>query len=187
MGRTLIAALFLAGSIAGAQPTSAIQAARNTAAVASARNAELDAQQQQVTTTVANANTDDSSAVRTDSAAMTRAAATRALPALTREVFQYDGGGRRDPFLSLSKSGALRPLITDLTIQVIIGGGSSNAMAILHDKVTKDQYRIRVGNTVGRYRVLKINEKTVIFTIEEFGFSRQETLSIGDTSNERGQ
>jgi len=38
-----------------------------------------------------------------------------AAPVLVREVFSYEGGGR-DPFLSLLKSGDIRPLLSDLRL-----------------------------------------------------------------------
>ncbi len=47
---------------------------------------------------------------RADSA---RATDSTAAPRLVREVFSYEGGGR-DPFLSLLKSGDIRPLLSDL-------------------------------------------------------------------------
>ena len=36
-------------------------------------------------------------------------------PVLVREVFSYEGGGR-DPFLSLLRSGDIRPLLSDLRL-----------------------------------------------------------------------
>ena len=38
-----------------------------------------------------------------------------AAPVLVREVFSYEGGGR-DPFLSLLRSGDIRPLLSDLRL-----------------------------------------------------------------------
>jgi hypothetical protein len=40
---------------------------------------------------------------------------------------------------------------------------------------------------IGRMRVAAIEPKRVMFTIDEFGFSRQETLVIGDTTKVRKQ
>jgi hypothetical protein len=57
-----------------------------------------------------------------------------------------------------------------------------NSVAVLRDVNTKDQYRVRVGNTLGRMRVSAISPKFVTFTIEEFGFSRQENLTLGDSN-----
>jgi hypothetical protein len=117
-------------------------------------------------------------------AAPVAATATTPLPAdtgakvlINREVFQYEGDGRRDPFVSLFASGDLRPLLTDLKlVAVAYDPRGQNSVAVLRDVTSKDQYRVRAGQTIGRMRVAAIQEKAVIFTIEEFGYSRQEIL-----------
>jgi hypothetical protein len=50
---------------------------------------------------------------------------------------------------------------------------------------SKEQYRVKLGQVLGRMRVARIQPKIVTFTIEEFGFSRQEALSLGDPSQAR--
>ena len=62
-----------------------------------------------------------------------------------------------------------------------------NSVAVLRDIGTKDQYRVRVGQSLGRMRVSSITPRTIVFTIEEFGYSRQETLALGDSNKERKQ
>jgi hypothetical protein len=107
---------------------------------------------------------------------------------LSREVFQYDAGGRRDPFVSLLNTADLRPLLTDLVlVHIIYDARGGNSVAILRDAKTKDQYRIKAGQLIGRMRVAAIEAKRVLFTIDEFGFSRQETLVFSDTTNVRKQ
>lgn len=115
------------------------------------------------------------------------AAATAPLPAvdttprvlINREVFAYEGEGRRDPFVSLLTTSDLRPLLTDLKlVAVAFDPRGQNSVAVLRDITSKDQYRVRVGQAIGRMRVAAIQEKAVIFTIEEFGYSRQEILPI---------
>ena len=115
------------------------------------------------------------------------AAATAPLPAvdtaprvlINREVFSYDGDGRRDPFVSLLTTSDLRPLLTDLKlVAVAFDPRGQSSVAVLRDITSKEQYRVRVGQTIGRMRVAAIQEKAVIFTIEEFGYSRQEILPI---------
>jgi hypothetical protein len=107
---------------------------------------------------------------------------------IEREVFDYDAGNRRDPFVSLMTSSELRPLITELKLVAVaydpVGG---NSVAVLRDLTSKEQYRLRVGQTLGRMRVAAIHEKEVVFTIEEFGFSRQEVLSMVDTTRTKSQ
>jgi hypothetical protein len=96
---------------------------------------------------------------------------------INREVFQYAGDGRRDPFVSLLTTSDLRPLLNDLKlVAVAFDPRGQNSVAVLRDITSKDQYKVRVGQTIGRMRVAAIQEKAVIFTIEEFGYSRQEIL-----------
>jgi hypothetical protein len=121
-------------------------------------------------------------------ATTTRAPAKGPLPAplpvdtapkvlINREVFQYAGDGRRDPFVSLLTTTDLRPLLNDLKlVAVAFDPRGQNSVAVLRDVTSKDQYKVRVGQTIGRMRVAAIQEKAVIFTIEEFGYSRQEIL-----------
>jgi hypothetical protein len=98
---------------------------------------------------------------------------------IMREVFQYDGNGRRDPFISLLTTSDLRPLLNDLKlVAVAFDTRGQNSVAVLRDLTSKEQYKVRVGQTIGRMRVAAIQEKAVIFTIEEFGYSRQEILPI---------
>jgi hypothetical protein len=107
---------------------------------------------------------------------------------IEREVYDYDAGNRRDPFVSLMNTSELRPLITELKLVAVaydpVGG---NSVAVLRDLTSKEQYRLRVGQTLGRMRVAAIHEKEVVFTIEEFGFSRQEILSMVDTTRTKSQ
>jgi hypothetical protein len=123
-------------------------------------------------------------ATKTATAAKT---ATPPLPApdttpkvlINREVFQYEGDGRRDPFVSLLTTSDLKPMLTDLKlVGVAYDPRGQNSVAVLRDVTSKDQYKVRVGQTIGRMRVAAIQPKAVIFTIEEFGYSRQELLPI---------
>jgi hypothetical protein len=98
---------------------------------------------------------------------------------INREVFQYDGAGRRDPFVSLLTTTDLAPMLNDLKlVAVAYDPRGRNSVAVLRDATSKKQYRVQVGQTIGRMRVAAIQEKAVIFTIEEFGYSRQELLGI---------
>lgn len=102
-----------------------------------------------------------------------------------REVFTYDAAGRRDPFVSLAATGVLRPTIADLTLTGIAyasRGGGGQSVAIFRDKQTKEQYRVRVGQPLGRMRVASIEPRRVVFSIDEFGVSRQESIAMGDST-----
>jgi hypothetical protein len=98
---------------------------------------------------------------------------------INREVFSYEGDGRRDPFVSLLTTSDLKPMLADLKlVGVAYDPRGQNSVAVLRDMTSKDQYKVRVGQTIGRMRVAAIQPKAVIFTIEEFGYSRQELLPI---------
>jgi hypothetical protein len=103
--------------------------------------------------------------------------------AFSREVFTYTGDGRRDPFMSLLASGDLRPAYNDLKlVGVAYDPTGRKSVAIMRDVTSKDQYRVKVGQTLGRMRVAQIHPKSVTFTIDEFGYSRQEILALGDST-----
>ena len=107
---------------------------------------------------------------------------------ITRETFAYTGSGRRDPFGSLMNTEELRPLLTDLRlVAVAFDPTGRNSVAVLRDQSDKQQYRVKVGQEIGRMRVASIREKNVVFGIEEFGYSRQETLGISDSTKVRTQ
>ncbi len=111
---------------------------------------------------------------------------TARLVTFNREVFRYNPSGRRDPFVSLIKSSQIRPLITDLRLTTVAFDASgANSVAVLRDLGTKEQYRVKVGTVLGRMRVVRIDMKAVTFALEEFGFSRQQTLAMGDSTNTR--
>jgi hypothetical protein len=102
-----------------------------------------------------------------------------------RESFDYTRDTRRDPFVSLMTTSDLRPTLTDLRLTGILYDLSGRRpVAILRD-VAGGQWRVTTGMTLGRMRVAQIKPKTIIFTIEEFGFNRQDSLSLGDTTRVR--
>ena len=105
---------------------------------------------------------------------------------LRREVFAYEPSGRRDPFVTLMTVGELRPMISDLAISgILIDPTGRNSVAVLRDVSSKEQYRVKVGQQLGRMRVARIAQKSVTFTIEEFGYSRQQELAIDETNQAR--
>jgi hypothetical protein len=109
--------------------------------------------------------------------ALSPASDTASKVLITREVFQYEGDARRDPFVSLLTTKDLRPMLVDLKlVAVAFDPRGQNSVAVLRDVTSREQYKVRVGQTIGRMRVAAIQEKAVIFTIEEFGYSRQEIL-----------
>ena len=105
---------------------------------------------------------------------------------IEREVFYYERGNRRDPFVSLLQSQDLRPALADLRlVGVVLDPRGRNSIAALRDITTKEQYRLRTGQTIGRLRVIQIQQRSVTFVIEEFGVTRQQVLSIRDSTRVR--
>jgi hypothetical protein len=106
---------------------------------------------------------------------------------LVRESFNYSADGRRDPFMSLMKTGELRPAVSDLKLVTVIYDPAGRSVAILRDLTTKEQYRIKVGQTLGRMRVASIQPKSVTFTVIAIGTTFQEVLALNDTTRARTQ
>ena len=108
---------------------------------------------------------------------------------INRETYAYPGTGRRDPFVSLMNTEELRPLLGDLKLVAIaLDPTGRNSVAVLRDITTKEQYRVKVGQEIGRMRVAAIHAKNVVFGIEEFGYSRQESLAmVADSTKVRTQ
>jgi outer membrane biosynthesis protein TonB len=103
-----------------------------------------------------------------------------------REVFAYVKGTRRDPFTTMITSSDLRPQITDLKLVTVIrAANAASSVAIMRDLTTNEQYRVRVGQTLGRMRVAQIQQRAVVFSIEEFGYNRQEVVSMDDSTRAR--
>jgi hypothetical protein len=98
---------------------------------------------------------------------------------LVREVFAYEGGGR-DPFMSLLRSGDVRPLLSDLKLTTIVYDGrfAARSVAVLRDITNRRIYRVKTGDIIGRLKVTQIRPREIVFTVQEFGFERQETLSL---------
>jgi len=102
-----------------------------------------------------------------------------------REVFNYDRTGTRDPFVSLLATSELRPVLGDLhLIGILYDVTGHRSVAIMRDQ-TQKLYRASVGQTLGRMRVAQIKPRAVIFTIQEFGFNRQDSLVLADTTKVR--
>jgi hypothetical protein len=96
-----------------------------------------------------------------------------------RETFSY-GGASRDPFASLIKTARSGPELSDLQLVGIYEDlrYSGNSIAVLREKSTGKRYKLRAGEQIGRLRVTQVRSKDVVFTIQDFGYERQETLSL---------
>jgi hypothetical protein len=98
---------------------------------------------------------------------------------LSREVFAYRGAGR-DPFLSLIKSGAARPMPGDVRVRGINFDPRypQRSVAALQDTTDGRRYTVRVGDVIGRIRIVEIRATEVVALVQEFGVDRQLVLPI---------
>lgn len=98
---------------------------------------------------------------------------------LTRETFSYSGG-TRDPFASLFNLALAGPEIQDLELVGIYldPDHPGNSVALLRERTTGRPHKLRAGDQLGRARVTQIRRMDIVFTIEDFGFERQETISL---------
>jgi hypothetical protein len=109
-------------------------------------------------------------------------------PTILREAYDYGKDGRRDPFVSLLTTNDLRPAMSDLRLTgILFDHTGRRSVATLRDLTTNAQYRVTIGSTLGRMRIAAIRLKTVLFTIDEFGTTRQDSLVLGDSTKARGK
>ncbi len=108
-------------------------------------------------------------------------------PVIMREAYAYSREGRRDPYVSLLTTNELRPTMSDLRLTGILYDEGGHSVATLRDLATNASYRVAAGTTLGRMRVSVIRLKTVVFTIDEFGTTRQDSLFLGDSTKVRGK
>jgi hypothetical protein len=98
---------------------------------------------------------------------------------MSRETFAYSGAVR-DPFNSLLNMAKSGPELADLQLVGIyqnLRSPSAN-VAVFREKDGGKRHKLRAGDQVGRSRLVQIRERDVVFIIEDFGFERQETLSL---------
>jgi type II secretory pathway pseudopilin PulG len=96
-----------------------------------------------------------------------------------RETFAY-GGGTRDPFSSLINTSKDGPEIADLELVGVYQDlrTPSNSVVVLREKVSSKRHKLRVGDQLSRARLVQIRPRDAVFMIQDFGFERQETLSL---------
>jgi hypothetical protein len=98
---------------------------------------------------------------------------------MSRETFSY-GGAARDPFISLLNLAKNGPELADLQLVGIYQNlrMPSSSVAVFREKEGGKRHKLRAGDQVGRSRLVQIRDRDVVFMIEDFGFERQETLSL---------
>jgi hypothetical protein len=98
---------------------------------------------------------------------------------MSRETFAYSGAAR-DPFSSLLNMAKNGPELADLQLVGIYQNLRSPAgsIAVFREKDGGKRHKLRAGDQLGRSRLVQIRDRDVVFMIEDFGFERQETLSL---------
>ena len=96
-----------------------------------------------------------------------------------RETFAY-AGGTRDPFASLINTAKSGPEVADLDLVGVYMDlrSPSNNVVVLREKLSSKRHKMRVGDQLGRARLTQIRPRDAVFMIQDFGFERQETLSL---------
>ena len=186
LGFALLAALAgcsPAGDEAEAQPAEA-QLAAMRARNDSLRQARRAAAPDTGASSTLAATTPPADSVKSDTGSVNEAAAADSIRKareieVMRETFAYSGGSR-DPFASLLNTTAAGPEIGSLELVGVYQNlrDSDNSVVVLRDKGTAKRYKLRVGDQVGRARLVQIKPRDAVFTIRDFGFERQETLSL---------
>ena len=87
---------------------------------------------------------------------------------------------------SVLKSENTGPDVGDLLLVTILADARSarNSVAILREKTGTRRFRVKVGDKIGNATVTLITPHDVNFSIQDFGFERQETLSLRKTSED---
>jgi hypothetical protein len=95
-----------------------------------------------------------------------------------REVFRYPGENRRDPFRPLTRQEDLGPVFNDLTLRMIIFSADPRQSVAVVADAGKKSFRLRRGDSLGNAQVVEIGPSYVVFSVDDFGVRRQETLDI---------
>jgi hypothetical protein len=97
-----------------------------------------------------------------------------------RETFAY-AGGTRDPFASLINSNKIGPELADLDLVGVyldLRTPSNNVIVMREKGADGKRHKMRVGDQLGRSRLVQIRARDAVFMIADFGYERQETLSL---------
>ncbi len=102
-----------------------------------------------------------------------------------REVFVYPSYERRNPFAPLLGEGESGPRFEEIRlVGIVFSPDPDRSVATLGPKNPGDAqqgggyYRVRRGETLGRMRILEIQERRVVLEVEEFGMTEQHILEL---------
>ena len=192
MARNALLGLALLAAVAGCSPAGGEAEAQAAEAQLAALRAHNDSVRQTRIATAPDtgasstlaATTPAADSAKTDTLTMTGAEVADSIRKareieVMRETFAYSGGSR-DPFASLLNTTAAGPEIGSLELVGVYQNlrNSDNSVVVLRDKGTAKRYKLRVGDQVGRAKLVQIKPRDAVFTIRDFGFERQETLSL---------
>lgn len=98
---------------------------------------------------------------------------------ILREVFTYSPGPR-DPFISLLGTTVSGPELADLELTGIFYNSADPArsVATLRERVSNRIHTVRRGQRLGRLYVEEIGTQDVWFTMDDFGVTRREMLTL---------
>jgi len=97
-----------------------------------------------------------------------------------RETFAY-AGGTRDPFASLitkDDSGIEIGNLDLVGVYIDLRTPSNNVIVLREKGPDGKRHKMRVGDQLGRSRLVQIRPREAVFMISDFGYERQETLSL---------
>jgi hypothetical protein len=97
-----------------------------------------------------------------------------------RETFAY-AGGTRDPFASLitkDDSGIEIGNLDLVGVYLDLRTPSNNVIVLREKSTDGKRHKMRVGDQLGRSRLVQIRARDAVFMISDFGYERQETLSL---------
>jgi hypothetical protein len=191
VARNALLGFALLASLAGCSPSgdeaeaqAAAQLAELRAHNDSLRQARLAAAPDSGTSTLAATTPAAGDSVKTDTLTLVEAAVADSLRKareieVMRETFAYSGGAR-DPFVSLLNTSAAGPEIGNLELVGVYQNlrNSRNSVVVLREKGTGKRHKLRVGDQLGRAKLVQIRPRDAVFTVRDFGFERQETLSL---------
>ena len=194
MARNALLGLALLAALAGCSPSgdaAEAQAADAQVAALRAHNDSLrqvrraaEAATDSGASSILAATTPGADSVRADTVTVAEAALADSIQKareieVMRETFAY-AGGTRDPFASLLDGSSTGPEIADLDLVGVYQDlrNTGNSIVVLRQKATAKRHKMRVGDQLGRARLVQIRPRDAVFTIRDFGFERQETLSL---------
>lgn len=150
----------------------------------SVRQARERARQDSLARVAERKRTDSIARVALDSTRADSAARARDTEVL-RETFSY-AGAARDPFQSVVSSGDNGPTVGNMILVAVYADARSarNSVAVLRERQGTRRYRVKMGDRIGSATVSLITQRDVTFSIQDFGFERQETLSLRKTTED---